>query len=317
MDSDRLVRYVAGEADDAERAAIERWASAAPENQRELAGLRAAWELGAQGEPLPDVDVGAAWSRVSERMDRTGGGTVIPIGRSAGWTRWLAVAAVVAGVVFATRLFFAPEMQEVVASNERVSAVLPDSSRVVVSPNSALKARMDDQRRVDLHGQAYFEVKRDETKPFVVRTGDVEVMVLGTAFEVTAYDTADAVLVRVRHGRVRVAAGAGTLELTAGQHARYDRSTGSLQRPDVPPVEIWAGRVIQFDHATLAQVAAELEHIFAVRIELAHAGLERCELTATFDDEPIDAVLRVISDTFGLRIEERGPRQYVLDGDGC
>ena len=82
-------------------------------------------------------------------------------------------------------------------------------------------------------------------------------------------------------------------------------------------MEVWGERILRFERVPLAEVMEELERIFHVRIELANEGLTRCQLTATFEDEPIDTVLRVISETFGLSVDDLGPGHYVLDGDGC
>ncbi len=317
MDGDLLARYVAGEADGDERARVERWAAQAPEHRREVDAMRAAWDLGAEGSPLPRIDVDAAWNAVQRTLGSPPASRVIAFRPGRAAFRWLAAAAVIAGLLFAARLLFSPATQEVLANARHVTARLPDSTTVVVSPGSRVEVHMDGERRVALSGEAYFEVQRDVRRPFRVDAGDVQVTVLGTGFEVTAYDTSDHVLVRVRHGRVRVATANDTVVLEAGQHAHYDRQRHFLERVAAPPMEIWGERIIQFDRASLAQVADQLGRLFQVKVELGSDALSRCELTASFDNEPIDTVLRVISDTFGLRVERPDPRRYILVGDGC
>jgi len=54
-----------------------------------------------------------------------------------------------------------------------------------------------------------------------------------------------------------------------------------------------------------------------VRIDLNGANVERCRLTATFDDEPVDLVLQVIADTFGLEVRVAEDGTYLLEGEGC
>jgi len=316
ISSDQLARYLTGEAGAEERAAVEQWAAMSVENQRELQAMRAAWEMSAEGGALPDVDVDAAWDRVSHGIGGRGGARVIPIGRARA-VRWLAVAAAIAGLVFLIRTLIAPASHEVMAGAGHVTATLDDSSTVVLSPGSELSARLGRERRIVLRGEAYFEVRRDEARPFIVDAGELRVTVLGTGFEVTAYDTAASVLVRVRHGRVGVEANGDTVVLAAGERARYDRPRHILQREAAPPMEVWGERILQFEGVPLADVAEELEGIFHVRIELADERIARCRLTATFEDEPIDAVLRVIAETFGLRVNSMVTGHYVLDGDGC
>lgn len=317
IDSDRLARYLSGEADAVERDAVERWAAQGPENNQELERMRAVWDLGGSGTPVPDVDLDAAWSRLSDRIAQAeGNGRVVPLRRSNA-LRWLAAAAVFTGLFFGVRYLFNTETLELMATTEHIRTTLADSSSVILSPGSRLSARMKNDRHIALSGEAYFEVKRDTARPFVVETEDVTVTVLGTGFEVSAYDTSKSVLVRVRHGRVRVVADGDSVVLVAGGFARYNRTAHILERLAAPPVEVWGDRIIQFEHAPMAEVAEQLQRIFQVRVVLGNTAIANCQLTASFEDEPIDYILRVIADTYGLRLTEQAPGHYVLDGDGC
>lgn len=320
IDSDLLARYTAGEANEAERALVEAWAARSPEHARELANLQEIWSLTGSAVEEVDVDVDAAWDRVNER---TGGTRVIPISRPArnGW-RWMAAAAAVAALVLIGRVLFRSDaQQEFVADTGFVPAMLADSSVVTLSPGSRLVATMGDQRSVELKGQAYFEVKRDEKRPFVVHTADLDVTVLGTAFDVTTFDGNDTVLVRVRHGKVGVALrsdGANdTLVLTAGQEARWVRGERLLERAVIGPVERWADKIIQFTNAPMQQVVEELNAAYGARITLGNDAIAGCPLTASFGDEPIEEIVRVIANTFGFEVEGGQDKTYTLTGDGC
>ncbi len=318
IDSELLVLYLAGEADDAQQQAVAVWAAASPDNAAELTRMKTLWDLGGTASEVPEVDVDMAWSRVETRIaEEEGRRRIRPIGGGAsGWTRWFAAAAVLAGLVFAVRWFFQPRVDSYMAVAEAVQAELKDGSRAVLSPGTSMDLRLGRTRQVQLRGEAYFEVVRDSVRPFEVECGDVLVTVLGTAFEVSAYDTADAVLVRVRSGRVRVGAGGDTLELTAGQHARYDNQKHVLERRSAPPAEVWGIRILQFEEASLVQVVQQLERLYKVPIDVRHAAIGRCTLTAEFDDEPIEVILGVIAETFGLELS-KDSNGYVLDGQGC
>ena len=75
-------------------------------------------------------------------------------------------------------------------------------------------------------------------------------------------------------------------------------------------------RILQFEGATLDQVAAQLERIYKVRISLRNERIAVCRLTAEFDDETLATILSVIAETFGLVVEERNG-EYLIDGEGC
>ncbi|MFZ1694872.1 MAG: FecR domain-containing protein [Flavobacteriales bacterium] len=317
ISSDLLARYLAGEADEAQGRAVESWAAAAPENQRELDRMRRVWDLGGDASAIPELSVDAAWSRLAGRIaDAEGRGRVRSIKAAPPWPRWLAAAAVVGGLVFAVQWFFQDPTQTHYASIEPTEILLADDSRTVLAVGSRIEERMGAERAITLQGSAYFEVRRDEERPFTVAAGDVLVTVLGTAFEVNAYDTSEFVDVRVRSGRVRVQAGEEAVDLAAGDHVRYHKQRHFLERRPAPPAEVWGIRILHFDAATLVQVAEQLERIYKVRIDLANERVATCRLTAEFDDEPIGTILDVIAETFSLRIVDRDGT-YLLDGDGC
>lgn len=315
MDSGALAAYVSGEADAALRAAVERWAQADPAHAKELGALQRAWQWAGQEPSLPEVDVDAAWQRVLRKAEALPAkGRVLPMRRP---VRWLAAAAVAAGLVLAARLLFMSQGQEFSSSGDFLASTLADSSTVVLSPHSRLEAAMDGRRAITLRGEAYFEVRRDVARPFTVEAGPVLVTVLGTGFEVSAYDTSKVVRVAVRHGHVRVAAPGDTLELLSGEVAGFERGTGRLRRMALPSSAVWGDRIVQFKDAPMDEVVQRLEDMYRVRIELGTAAIGRCRLTADFDNEDIGRVLGVVAETFGLTLEQPGRGQYILKGDGC
>lgn len=315
--SEQLTRYLSGESDAAERLAVEAWAAADPARAAELEALRAIWDLGA-GADTPAVDVDAAWARVDARIaEAEGRGRVMPLQRRRPIARWLAAAAVLTGLFVGVRYWYQQRPEELMAANEHVRTVLQDNSSVVLSPGSRVNVRMKDERHITLHGEAYFEVQRDVERPFVVQTDDVTVTVLGTAFEVSAFDTSASVLVRVRSGRVRVETEGDSVILHAGGYARFNRAAGLLERLPAPPAEVYGDRIIQFQEAPMSAVVEQLQKLFKVKVELASEGVKRCTLTATFEDEPIDYILRVIADTYRLTLTQGAPGTYILDGEGC
>lgn len=314
--SELLASYLSGEADGAQRRAVEDWAAEAPANADELRRMRALWDLGGHAVDVPGVNVDAAWARLENRIaDAEGTGRVRSIGART-WTRWLSAAAMVAMLVLAARWFFQPASTTYLAQAQPEQILLADSSRTVLFPGSKLKETMGKQRAISLQGRAYFEVRRDEQRPFTVDAGDLRVTVLGTAFEVADYDTAAYATVRVRTGHVRVVAGADTMDLLAGDHVRYDKQRHVLERRPAPPMEVYGLRVLKFEGAPMARVVEQLETMYQVRITLGNERIANCRLTAEFNDEPIGSILDVIAQTFGLQVTKE-TSTFNLEGDGC
>lgn len=316
--SEQLAAYVANEADAALRATVEQWAAADPANAKELEDMLRAWRWSENAAALQHVDVDAAWQKVQARIaQNASGGRVVRMRPMQRFAPWMAAAAVLVGLFFAARILLNPSAQDWSTTAEAIHTVLKDSSRVVLSPHSELMASIGDKRSITLKGQAYFEVARDTAKPFTVKAEDVLVTVLGTGFEVSAYDTSATVQVKVRHGHVRVQAEDAQLDLLAGDAATYDRATHRLTRVALPTSVVWGDRIVQFNEESLAEVARRLETMYGVQIEFGNAALGKCLLTADFDNEPIDRILGVIAETFGITVETPAAGHYVLKGDGC
>jgi ferric-dicitrate binding protein FerR (iron transport regulator) len=300
---------------------VEQWSAADPANRRELEAMLAIWSAGRAG-PEPggpsggtEVDVDAAWRKVKARIDASDErGKVIPLWRP--MLRWAAAAAVIVGL-FALGRFLMQPQGSFVASAENVKATLQDSTRVILSPGSQMDVRMGDERRIAMSGKAWFEVARDEQHAFIVRTEDMLVTVLGTGFEVNAYDSAQVWSVRVRHGRVRVEAGGDQVELREGERVSFDRKSGLLQRGKPVTVETWGERIVRFENAPMSEVTQELQRMYHVRVDLSNDVLRDCRLTTTFDDQTIEEVLQVISIQFTLQVSRLASDHYVLIGDAC
>ena len=150
-----------------------------------------------------------------------------------------------------------------------------------------------------------------------MEAGEVIVTVLGTGFEVSAYDSSRTVQVKVRHGHVRVQVNGREMDLLAGDAASYDKAMGRLVRMELPSSVVWGDRILQFKEAPLVEVVHKLETMYGVRIELGNAAIGNCLLTADFDNEAIERILEVISETFSIRVEHTTPDHYILKGDGC
>lgn len=317
ISSELLALYLTGEADDTQRRAVEEWAAASDANATELVRMQQVWDLSGEAIARPEVDLDSAWGKLEARIaEAEGKGRIRSIGGGVGWIRWMVAVAVVTGLVFAARWFFQPKVESYAATSEAVEVLLADNSRSVLAPGSSVEVRMGKQRNVQLNGAAYFEVQRDEQRPFTVEAGDVLVTVLGTSFEVSAYDTAQAIMVRVRSGHVRVDVGGESVLLTAGEHAVYHKERHFLERKAAPPAEVWGLRILQFEGASLQQVVDQLQRIYKVRIDLGNDAIARCTLTAEFDEESLRTILGVIAETFGLAVEEENGN-YVIDGSGC
>ena len=333
-DWEALARYLAGESGPEERNAVRRWLDAHPADAQ-LLGLVDDAAREARAATL-DVDVEGALAKVRARMDAP---TVLPLRPRAPATpaqRWrvgamsgLAAAAVLAaGVALWRGAARTPEGTAArtfaTSVGARDSLHLPDGTRVVLAPGSRLDvadgfgAR---RREVRLHGEAFFEVVHDDARPFVVRAGEARVRDVGTAFTVRG-DAARGVEVVVTQGSVAVAheaarddeavLHAGDLAVVATDHRVVVRRGGAT-----PDDTSWMrGRLVYHD-APIAEVRADLRRWYGLELRLTDSSLDARHLTATFEGESADAVLRVIGLALGADVERRGDTAVVRPRAGA
>ena len=124
------------------------------------------------------------------------------------------------------------------------------------------------ERRVWLKGEAYFDVARDESSPFVVETEGMDVRVLGTEFGVRAYGGESETLTTLVEGRVRVDAGGEEAELAPGQQAVFEREEGKVNVREVDVEEFvgWKDGRLVFDNKPLWYILDELGRWYSFEV---------------------------------------------------
>jgi ferric-dicitrate binding protein FerR (iron transport regulator) len=210
--------------------------------------------------------------------------------------------------------------------------VLEDGSRISLQPNSQLKYPVQfgpGQREVVLQGGAFFEIARNEQKPFLVQTAHLTIKVLGTSFAVSAYqESARAEEVSVKTGKVSVitkpeqgqpATSARQMELTPNQRAVFDQTKHELVKGLVaiplPVVKLEKSRFI-FDNVALGNVFALIEEVYQVKIVLEDKSVAQCPLTAALTEESLYVKLDLICKSIGASYEVRDT-QILIKGTGC
>ena len=215
-------------------------------------------------------------------------------------------------------------MEKVVANNEAVEVLLDDGTRLIVNRNSTLrysKKFMAGEREVFLSGEAWFDVARDTTRPFVVDAGAALVEVLGTSFNVNAYKENPVVEITVESGLVAMSAKEDQKDLIvmkAGSGGTYHKGQKELTllASSDPNNISWKTRDLYFDGSSLREVCDLVNRVYGANMVITNPGLASCEITVTFKDQTLEAILKVLEMTLDLDISRSG-NEIRLDGKGC
>jgi transmembrane sensor len=149
---------------------------------------------------------------------------------------------------------------------------LPDGSQVWLNAASSLRfptAFAGKERRVEISGEAYFEVAKNKNMPFVVSVNGAEVQVLGTHFNIMAYKEEKAVKTTLLEGSVRFVSGNNTSLLKPGQQSQLSKEgqVKVISSVDVDEVMAWKNGMFYFKNADIETVMRQLSRWYDVDIE--------------------------------------------------
>lgn len=288
-----------------------------------------------------DIDVESALKSVKARMNSVRPVLKVESGRTARTqapaTRWRvsAPAIAAAGLVvvgLGSWLVLGRHTEPAVPSTAKLvatgvgvrdSLTLSDGTKVVLGPLSSVKvyaAYGSASREVEIHGDAYFDVVHDSSKPFTVYAGNATIRDVGTKFAVESNDSGD-IGVSVHEGAVSLAQGRSSKPdavLKAGDQGTIDRAgrvtarRGSATDEDLA----WLNGKLVFREAPLSDVASSLRRWYGISLQIADPSLANRHITATFSGEPPERVLEVLGLALGADVERHGDTAVVRSVKG-
>lgn len=291
------------------------------ENQELAALMSATWE---QTDAVPEEGLIPPFLKPEVKQIRLKPGG----NKYFGLQKWMAAAAillVLTGIYFyqsAVTSLFSPATKYQLANSGtgRKQLRLADGTKVWLSPNSKLSypAKFDDQeRRVTLDGEAFFEVTHDASHPFIIKSGEVSTKVLGTSFNVTAYTQQHTINVTLVTGKVAVALNGDNNTrrdtITANQRLIIDKARLSITKVNYPDAAAFLNkRVGLFDYkgAALQEVAKDLENQYNIRIRLDERLSDRTFYGNLNMNDPLNETLNKLATVMETKWEKDGGTYY-------
>ena len=204
-------------------------------------------------------------------------------------------------------------MQEVSAIfGTRTKFKLSDGTTVYLNSGSKIIFPVQfkgNTRKVELVGEAFFEVTPNEAKPFIVATSEINVKVLGTAFNLQAYPKSHEISTTLVHGKVVLETeSAGILkqiaELKPSDHAVFNVENKAIKtsaEEDLDKFIGWKDGKLVFFNDPIEKVSDKLGNWYNVTMKINNSDLKKYRFTATFTDEPIEQVLDLLSKSSPIR----------------
>ncbi len=210
---------------------------------------------------------------------------------------------------------------------------LVDGSKITLETQSELRYGNefgDKKREVFLIGEAFFEVKKDSQRPFLIYTGKLVTKVIGTSFRIKAYEQDNNISVSVRTGKVTVYRQDGKLGnkqslsteivLIPNQKAVFEKEENLLIKTLVDsPVSLNdspKNTILAFEETKISEVFNRLEGIYGIKIGFDKEVFSKCSVTAHFNNENLYQKLDIICEIVRAKYEVIDG-EIMIFGNGC
>ncbi len=318
IDEAILLSYLNGDADASVREQVALWLAESDANKKEFDHLRFVWEKSNTLIDMP-FDVDAAWEKMESRID------AVPQknGRKISLYHYFAAAAAVLVLILLSYFVFdSKDSDQIIiqtAANEIITDTLPDGSIITLNENTQIVFALTfntENRNLELNGEAYFDVQRNEQLPFKIIAGDAEVKVLGTCFNLNS-KAREGVLLNVDRGKVSFGSlddAAEKIIVRKGQNALLPTGSTKARKveTELDDSQFWRNKNLVFRSAKLDEVLRKIEKLYQIRIEFKQDEISEFRINARFEDESVHDILEIICITHDLKLKETGANSYEI-----
>ncbi|MBC9794980.1 FecR family protein [Sinomicrobium weinanense] len=318
MEEKRLLQYIRGELSSTEKKEVLRRLRTDPGLQKKFNSLKARYVAEGLGENLPG-DREYARKRIIRKARKK------KLYRYTGIAATVLLFLALSGVYMEKMpSFLQPGQKGLLIATTSVGDTreisLSDGTRVTLNANSELiypEEFNGSVRNVELNGEAFFKVSRNEKMPFIVTANGVKVKVLGTSFNVKSYREDEQVETTLVQGKVEVGREGDreTVILKPAQKATYSKSGKRLkvERANTRHVTAWQEGRLSFDATPMRQVVRDLERKYGVTFVLRSEKLLNYKYTGTFNNAGLDKVLNLFTISSPITYNIKNKDTIVLE----
>ncbi|NQZ78398.1 MAG: FecR domain-containing protein [Ekhidna sp.] len=310
MNNELITKYLSNECSDSELEEVQSWIAESADHAKAVKNLQDLWEASGTSESI-STDTKSAWGKLSNSLKQKKAASFQPERKKE--SNWLKYAATILPLIIgAFMLFYSKGPKTISLTNDGIEPMqvwLPDSSLIWLRTNASFEypeVFADNERRVKLQGEGYFDIQPDKKNPFIVQSGETEIRVLGTEFNL-----------KVMSGRSEVAVYEGSVlfyesqnidnseTLRVNQKASYSSSSQEFQKQENISINeiAWKTGILSFEEDSYSTVFDELEKYYSQKIEIKD-DLTDCYITTVFDNIQLEDCFEIIRAVNDLTIEK-------------
>lgn len=209
--------------------------------------------------------------------------------------------------------------EETSLKGEKKSIVLSDGTKIIL--NSGTKVRIPDnfnkkERTLEMEGEGFFDVAHNPEKPFIIKSGEAQVRVLGTSFDFKSYKEDDFIKLTVSTGKVQVNVTDQNLQLSVSpnEHLSVNKIDGNIKKETIQENDYikWIHGSLYFNKEPIREVIKTINRTYNRKVIL---QCKNCDfkITGTHDNKSIEAVIEAVCFTTGLRHRQEGENIIIYD----
>jgi ferric-dicitrate binding protein FerR (iron transport regulator) len=210
---------------------------------------------------------------------------------------------------------------------ERKTITLPDGSAVNLNAASTIQVASDfgiSNRKVLLLGEAFFQVSKDKSRPFIIKTNKIQTRVVGTSFNINAYPDENTISVAVNTGKVQVEKEENNenaligKDLTHNHLLVYNTKTNTYRHTltDASLLSAWRVNKLIFNKVSITEIAHILERTYNISIQLTGKPKRTGLYTVIFDNYSLDKILPLLTDLTGATYQLE-KKHLILNIQNC
>lgn len=277
---------------------------------------RRVWESAEQSVDEPTVtrmrsDLLNRISMIEDRKEQSRKGVIVRIAKYCVAASLIA-AAMFGGYRLADHNAVAKTFEVAASRGQKSEVTLPDGSVVWLNSASSITYTSeynDKQRVIRLQGEAYFEVAPNKAVPFIVKADNVDIVALGTKFDVKAYGNDPEIVTTLVEGKVRTSCGENYRILNPNEQSVYNRLDGTIDKHQVAHVEHavpWRNNELVFEGENLGQIAEILQRMYNVEIIFSDESVMNYSYSGVVRNNSLNNVLDLITSTSPVKYRTFG-----------
>jgi transmembrane sensor len=310
-----LQKYLQGKTSEEENVLLYQWLQQSPENKNRLYAEKDIWDTLGIHSNRKIYDVNTELELLRHQIEQKQFPQSIPFRRI---LQMAAILLVVFGLGWASQfipftnnqLAVQTTNQEIFVPKGQVNQVfLADGTRIWINSETRLiipSVFTSKERVVKLSGEAFFEVAKDEKRPFKVEVNGQQIEVLGTSFNIRAYDNSNEIETTLETGRIRLHTGNKITLLEPGEQSIFNRKTEQLTLTTVNPIifSSWKDGRYEFQHKDLMEVFKVVERWYDVKFTMDEAYFKGMHFTGVIKrNKDASYFLEMLNQTIPIKYE--------------